>query len=477
MRNKSIITYLGMAFLPLVFTACQLPALVQKSAGPGLPEAYAVSQDSANMADINWRTFFSDPNLKELIDTALAHNQELNILLQEIDMARNEVSARQGEYLPFVKIGGDAGAEKVGRYTSQGANDANTEIQPGREFPDPLPEINLGAFASWEVDVWHKLRNARKSAMHRYLASVEGKNFMVTHLVAEIARSYYELLALDNQLDNLKQNIRIQQDALKIVRLQKQAARATELAVRRYEAEVLKNRSLQYEIEQQIVEVENRINFLVGRYPQPIPRDREAFADVVPGLIEAGLPVQLLGNRPDIRQAEQELAAAKLDVAVARADFYPSVRLTAGLGLQAFNPKLLLQAPESIAFSLVGDMVAPLINRKAIKAAYYNANARQIQAAFDYEQRILSAYIEVVNQLSYISNIGESYNLKEDQVQALTESITIANNLFRSARADYMEVLLTQRDALEARMDLIETKMLQIHAMVNLYQALGGGWE
>jgi multidrug efflux system outer membrane protein len=476
MSIKNIHTYLGLACLSLVLTACHLPTLVQKKAGPSLPTTYAVSQDSTNMADIDWRDYFSDPYLKALIDTALSNNQELNILLQEIDIARNEVMARQGEYLPFVDLGANAGAEKVGRYTSQGANDANTEIRPGQEFPEPLPGFEVGAVASWEVDVWHKLRNARKAALRRYLASVDGKNFMVTHLVAEIARSYYELVALDNQLDILKENIRIQQNALKIVRLQKQAARATELAVRKFEAEVLKNQSLLYVIEQQIVETENRINFLVGRYPQPVERNAEAFEDLLPGLVQAGLPVQLLRKRPDIRQAEQELAASKLDVEVARANFYPSVRLSAGLGFEAFNPKLLLQAPESIAFSLAGDLVAPLINRKAIKATYYNANARQIQAAYDYEQRILGAYIEVVNQLSYISKLDRSYELKTNQVQALTESITIANNLFRSARADYMEVLLTQRDALEAKMELIETKVQQLNVTVNLYQALGGGW-
>ena len=147
------------------------------------------------------------------------------------------------------------------------------------------------------------------------------------------------------------------------------------------------------------------------------------------------------------------------------------------MGYQAFNPKYLLRTPESLLYSLAGDFVAPLINRNAIKANYYSANARQIQAIYNYDRTILTAYIEVSNQLSNISNLNRSYDLESKQVQALTESIDISNVLFRSARADYMEVLLTQRDALESKFELVETRKRQMNAMVNIYQALGGGWN
>jgi outer membrane protein TolC len=311
----------------------------------------------------------------------------------------------------------------------------------------------------------------------RYLGTVEGKNFMVTQLVAEIADSYYELMALDNQLEILRSNIAIQQDALEIVKLEKQAAKVTELAVRRFEAEVLKNRSTQYDIQQRIVETENRINFLVGRYPQPVRRNAQTFSGLIPDTIYAGLPSQLLSYRPDIRRAELELAAAKLDVRAAKANFYPSVRLTAGVGLNAFNAAQLVETPASLMYTVAGDLMAPLVNRNAIKAAYANANAHQLQAVYDYERTVLNAYVEVMNQLSNINNLQQSYALRSQQVDALYSSITISNNLFRSARADYMEVLLTQRDAFEARSELVETKLQQMNAMVNVYQALGGGWK
>ncbi|GAB3222306.1 TolC family protein [Algoriphagus aestuariicola] len=471
--NKSI----AGALIILTAWGCKISEPTSRAEWKNTPERYNGSQDTTNVSEIKWSEFFNDPNLRSLIDTALANNQELNMMLQEINVSNNEIRARKGEYLPFVNIQAGAGMDKVGRYTRYGALEANNEIKPGEEFPEPYSDFMVGAYASWELDVWKKLRNAKKVAVFNYLSSVEGKNFMVTQLVAEIANSYYELMALDNQLAILNQNIDIQKDALTIVKLQKEAAKVTELAVKRFEAEVAKNQSLIYNIHQQITETENRINFLVGRFPQPVTRSSASFEQLTPQLIKSGIPSQLLANRPDIRQAEMDLEAAKLNVKVAKANFYPQFRITAGLGYQAFNPQFLFNTPESMLYSLAGDLVAPLINRNAIKANYNSANAKQMQAVYNYEQSILNGYIEVANQLAKINNLGNSYELKAQQVSALTESISISNSLFRSARADYMEVLLTQRDALESKMELIETKMEQMNAMVNIYQALGGGWN
>ncbi|GAB3820436.1 TolC family protein [Pontibacter rugosus] len=477
MLKKIIYKCLGVACLSLTVTACVTPSAVERTANTTVPARYNNSQDSTNTATILWKEYFTDSNLVALIDTALSNNQELNITLQEIAISRNEVRARKGEYLPTVGIRGAAGVDKVPRYTNIGALEATTEIKPGKEMPEPLPDYMLGAYASWEVDIWGKLHNAKRAAVSRYLSSVEGRNFMVTNLIAEIANSYFELLALDNQLAIVNQNIEIQSDALRIVKLQKEATKVTELAVRRFQAQVYSTQSLQYNILQQITETENRINFLLGRYPQPILRDNVAFETLVPATIQAGLPSQLLANRPDIKQAELELAASKLDVKAAKAQFYPSLGISAGIGYQAFNPSYLLRTPESLLYSLAGDLVAPLVNRNAIKATYSSASAKQIQAVYNYERTILNAYVEVANQLAKIQNLEISYDLKAKQVQALTQSIDISNYLFRSARADYMEVLLTQREALESKFELIETKKQQMNAVVNIYQALGGGWK
>jgi outer membrane protein, multidrug efflux system len=476
MSTKHLSLGLGIMLMTLL-SACSVTFLGRTIENKTVPSGYNTPKDTVNTATTGWKTFFTDPNLVSLIDSALQRNQELNIVLQEINIAKNEIRARKGQYLPFIGVGAAAGVEKVGLYTSQGASDATHEVLPGKKFPDPLPNYRVGANISWEVDIWKKLRHAKKSAILKYLATVEGKNFMVTHLVAELATSYYELMALDNQLEILRKNIDIQKNALEIVKLEKLSAKVTELAVRRFEAEVLKNQSRQYNLLQRITETENRINFLAGRFPQAVSRNSKGFTDLVPDSIHAGVPSQLLANRPDIKQTEQELAAAKLDVKVMKAEFYPSFMITAGAGYSAFNTKYLLTTPESMLYSIAGGLVAPLVNRNAIKANYYSANSRQIQAVYNYERTVLKAYIDVANELSNIQNLKQRYDLKNQQVKALTESIDISTVLFRSARADYMEVLLTQRDALDSKFELIETKMQQMNAVVAMYQALGGGWK
>lgn len=468
----------AIGILVWLLSGCSIPALVSKIENKKVPERYLQARtDTTNLADINWRIFFADSNLVALIDTGLINNQELNIILQDINIANNEIKARKGRYLPYVDVGIGISLEKAGRYTRNGAVDENVNIDGNRRIPANLTNFMLGATMSWQVDIWKQLRNAKQVAVLQYLASIEGKNFMVTNLVAEIATAYYELMAFDNQLEILKKNIEVQINALKVIKLQKMAGNVTELAVKRFEAEVLKNQSHQYLIEQQIIQMQNRINFLIGRYPQPINRSSSNFNKLNPDSLYAGLPSQLLANRPDIRQAEKQLAASKLDIEIARRNFYPTLRISASLGYEAFNPRFLLSTPESMLYSFAGGLVGPLLNRNEIKATLFSANARQIQAAFQYEQTLLRAYTEVSNQLANVSNLAGSYARKEEQVQALNRSVDIVINLFNSARADYVEILLTQRDAFEARIDLVEIKMNQMHAYVDLYRALGGGWK
>jgi NodT family efflux transporter outer membrane factor (OMF) lipoprotein len=476
MENNKLYTSAVLVFLLLSFCACKTPEAATKTESTYTPASFGNNMDTTNTGRLTWRAYFKDQHLIALIDTALKNNQELNITLQEIEIGKNEVKARTGEYLPFVNIVAGAGMDKEGRYTRHGAVDETLDIKEETPFPEPLPDYMFGAFASWEVDIWKKLRNSKKAAVAEYLATVEGKHFMVTNLIAEIADAYYELVTLDNLLDLIEQNVDIQTHVLQTVKLQKEAARVTQLAVNRFEAQLLNTKNLQYDLHQKITEAENRIHFLTGKFPSGILRDSQAFNTVVFDAVYAGLPAQLLENRPDIRQSELELMASKLDVKVAKARFYPSLSISAGIGYQAFSPSYLVK-PESLLYSLGGELLAPLINRNAIKATYNTANAKQIQAVYEYERTILNAYIEVVNSLSRIDNYAKSYETKSKEVAILSNSITISNTLFRSARADYMEVLLTQREALDSKIELLEIKMKQMHAKVAMYKALGGGWN
>jgi NodT family efflux transporter outer membrane factor (OMF) lipoprotein len=462
--------------LGLVLLGGCTPQVALKKKSDELPVAFQGGEGTTSAAAVNWKDFFHDQNLVRLVDAALKNNQELNIFLQELEIAKNEAYARSGAYLPFIDLGGGAGLDKTGRFTRSGALEATTEVRPGKEFPEPLKNFSFGAKATWEVDIWRRLRNAQKSAVMKFLASQEGRNFLLTNLVSEVADSYYELRSLDSQLEIVEQNVKIQTDALEMVKAQQQAARVTELAVRRFEAQVYKTQSLQYELKQKIVEAENKINFLVGRFPQSVDRGGDAFVSLVPEVVKAGIPSQMLENRPDIRKAELDVKAAELDVKVARAAFYPSLKLSGEVGYEAYRLQNTFDSPQSLFYNLLGNLTGPLINRRAITADFYSANAKQVQAIFNYERAVLNAFIDVTNQISNVKNLEQNNVLKAKQVTALTDSIGILNLLFNSARADYTEVLITQRDALESKFELIEVKKRQLQAFVSLYRALGGGW-
>lgn len=443
------------------------------SSAPGLSTALVAARSPAtSSAQERWEVFFADPNLRALITEALASNQELGMRAQEIVVSRNEVAARRGEYLP--KVGGIAGAgiEKVGKYTSQGASDEDHGL------PEHLSDFSFGFAASWEVDIWGKLRKAAEAANHRYLASTEAQRFLMTEVVAEIASSYYELLAIDAKVDVLERNIVIQEQGLESVKYSKQAGRATELAVQKFEAEIRKNKATRFALAQDQAALQNRIYLLLGRYPTEVRRDGETFATWhPPEVLAAGLPSELLSNRLDVRAAERELEAAKLEVEVARASFYPALNLDLRLGFQAFNPVHLLSIPESLMYDVASGLVAPVLNRAAITAEYRSANAQQIQAVLHFEQTLLRAFTEVATQLARLDNLTQRYAQQAEQVRTLQAAVEVSNLLYQSARAEYLEVLMTRRDSLEAEMDLIETKLQEMQAMVQLYRALGGGWR
>lgn len=436
-----------------------------------VPDTFSGLKDTSNSGLIPWRNFFEDPQLVALVEAALKQNQELNILIQETVVANAEVMARRGEYLPKVGFGAGTGVEHVGKFTSPGQADERSEIGP------TLQKHEFGLYSSWEIDVWGRLRNLANAASHRYLASIEGRNFMVTRLVAEIASSYYELLALDRQLQVISDNVALQQQSLELAQAQFEAGRATSAAPARFEANLRAMQSSQYKIQQRITETENQLNFLAGRFPARIDRARTDFLNRQPAAMSVGVPAELLANRPDVRQAELELAAAGLDVQAARKAFYPTLGIEAVIGYQSFDATKLVNTPDSLLFAVLGKAFAPLLNRKGITADYYSANSREMQAVLHYERAVLNAFVEVSNRVSLTRNLSQGYGLKQQQIDRLSQSVDISTELFRLNRTEYLEVLTARRELLEAQQELVEMKQQQMVATVTLYQALGGGWR
>lgn len=460
--------------LLLIVPSCRTPELRPAEGGRDLPDTFNGETSAENSSQVSIHEFFSDPILTGLIDQGLVENQQLKILGEEVQIANNEVLRRRGAYLPFFTLGTHAGLNKYSDYTLPGSDNLLNTYPGGHHFPVPLPDFMGQARVSWQVDIWRQLRNARDAQSLRYLATWEGRNYVATRLVADIAENYYSLIALDKRMENLDRTIALQEDSLAKAKAKKEFAQGTELAVQRFQAEVQKNQSEKLILSQEIVETENRINYLVGRFPERVERSTEFFDQNVHAL-SLGVPSDLLRNRPDIRKAERELEATGLDIEVARANFYPKLNLSAGVGYEAFNPKFLFRTPESLIYDVAGDLAAPLINKKAIQAEYMNANARQLQAIYEYQRVVLTAFTEVINSISKVHNYTKSIEIKKQQLESLEASVSAAGKLFLAGRIDYIDVLFAQRDLRDARIVLIDTKKDQLIGIVDTYQALGGG--
>lgn len=475
-RRRHLHWIAGTIVLVALFAGCKHAQPVTQ-ASTETPASYSIGNDSSNVGILDWKEYFSDPVLIALIDSVLARNLDANTALQRIEAAGARVQFSKGELLPKTSAMATPAIRRYGLYTMDGAGNSTTDILPGQLVPTNLTDYLVGIQASWEADIAGKLRNRKKAAQARYLSTIEARNWLLTNLVAETALAYYELLALDDELLIVKENIALQENASTVVAIQKEAAAANELAVEQFQAQLLNTRTLEFEIKQRIVEVESRVNFLAGRFPQPVRRESTGFESPATRTFPIGVPSDLLRNRSDVRQAELEVTASKADVRAARAAFYPSLNITGSAGFQSFRADLLFETPESFIFTAVGNLVVPLINRNAIKAELKAANALQLEALYNYQRCILNGFVEVHNEVNNLENLLEMYRLKDDEVRVRTKSVATATDLFRTGRATYLEVLLTQQNVLDARLDFNYIKRRQLYATVGLYRSLGGGWR
>lgn len=450
-------------------------ALPESQPQINLPSSFGKADATKNLP-LTRKAYFADSFLIALIDTVIERNLDGRMAMQYVERARAGVLHSRGNLFPAVSVGVGASVRRFGLYTMDGAGNSTTEIEPGKIVPTNLPDYVAGLQASWEADVWGKLRNRKKAAAARYLASVEGRHWLITNLVAEAASAYYQLLGLDQQLAILRENITIQENALTVVQYQKQAGATTELAVQQFHSQLLHTRELEAAVRQEIVVMETYLNFLMGRYPAPIKRSSNLLTYQLP-LPQSSGSSDILLTRPDVRQAELELVAAKADVKAARAAFFPSLIINGGTGFQAYKTSLWWTTPESFVFSLIGNLSAPLLNRSAIRAEFNVSKAYQVEALYQYQKTILRGYDEVYNGLLNITTLQQRYQLKDQQVKVLAQSIETSSELFKTGRATYLEVLLAQQNTLQTRLELVEVRNQQLQAAVNVYRALGGGWK
>jgi NodT family efflux transporter outer membrane factor (OMF) lipoprotein len=321
------------------------------------------------------------------------------------------------------------------------------------------------------------LKQQKKAAQARFLAAIETQNMLKTQIVEQVVLNYFNLVCLDENKRIVNRNLLLNQEMIEVLKAQKESGKTTELSVQQFEALSLNYANEILKLDAEIFYTENELRKLCGKFDGEIERSSFQSNKLQTVQINSGIPLQLLSNRPDVRQAEQELVASKADLQTARKMFYPSLSINGSMGYQAYKTRFLFASPESIAYGLFGNLIAPIINLGELKANFKRASSNQIDAIYNCQETILNAFTEVNNGLFAIQNTEKMFSNKNREMEKLKESRTIAGELFNANRADYIEVLITQQNALSAELELMELSKSQFLWKVYLYKAIGGGWN
>jgi NodT family efflux transporter outer membrane factor (OMF) lipoprotein len=474
--------WLLLILMGLLIWSCATPSQLATPEKIDVPQNYQFAAgDSLAKAELpKWNVYFKDSLLVALIDTAIKNNPDMRIAEQRLYAAGAQFRSARQTLAPTINAAVSTGVTRFGDYTIDGVGNFDTNLSPNisdeQRIPNPVPDYFIGAAMTWETGLFGKLRNRKRAAYYRLIASREGKHLIQTQVVAQVAHLYYELLARDMELEIIRKTVAVQTQALEIINIQKQSGRINELAVKQFKAQLYDFQSHESIKVQEIIAVENALNELLGRYPQPIVRKDTLVLTDLPEMLQTGVPVSLLQNRPDVKQTEREWMASTAELKSAKAALYPNIVIDARMGYNGFNAPLLFD-PASFAYMIAGGMLMPVLNRNTLVAQHRVAFAQKNQSFYEYRKSMLKAVQEVQTELNKVQNYRTVSNYKTQEVLALREAVSISNELFYTGFATYIEVLLARQNRLRAELELADTYKEQFKASVQLYKALGGGWE
>ena len=412
---------------------------------------------------VSCRELFSDPILQEHIETGLENNIDIRVALQQILAAEAYFKQGKAGYFPTL----DATAQMTHQELSSNS-------QFGGLFSS-LDQYELSASLSWEADIWGKIRSNKRAFGAQYLQTVEAHKAVKTQLVAMIASSYYQLLALDEQLRVTEETIETRSSSLETTKALKEAGNVTEVGVKQTEAQLYTAQALRIDLINEIRLLENSFSILLGQQPGAIERDGLRNQEIETSL-KTGVPAQLLVNRPDVRASEFALINAFELTNVARSNFYPSLTLSASGGLQALQIDELFDT-NSLFATIIGGLTQPIFNRRSIKTQYEVAQAQQEQARLQFKQALLTASREVSDALYTYEAATEKLDVKRKEFESYNTATEYSEELLDNGLANYLEVLTARENALNSSLDLINTRLTQLQSVVDLYEALGGGWQ
>lgn len=452
----------------------------------GLTDTFRVDAghngDTVNIADIPWSDFFTDSMLNILIDSALTNNFDMQTALKNIEIANQSLRQSKAAFYPQIdaQIGGTTHQWRSRDFyssPSSGWYEREDHGTPPENMYLYQSQYHSSISMSWELDIWGKLRRQKESTLAQYLQTFEAQKAIQTSLVATIAEGYYNLLTLDAQLEVAERNLRLNDSTLQIVRLQRDAGEVSSLAIQQTQSQMLVAASLIPELEQQIAIQENALMALTGRMPDGVYRSSALTDWHMQETYDAGVPLQLLANRPDVREAELALRAANAEVGVAQAYRYPSLTIDATGGLNAMLPQNWFNIPGALFGSLLSGVTQPVFSGRRLKTQHEIAKLERDKAEIGFQHTVLDAVHEVTNALVMIDKLNERLAITEQRVATAQLGVKNANLLFKAGEATYLEVITAQGNALNSELDLVSIKQEQLNAKVRLYKALGGGWK
>jgi multidrug efflux system outer membrane protein len=462
---------LSLAMFTSVLSGCmvgpnyQRPTITPPSAFRGAAGATA---DAASIADLKWFELFKDEQVHEMVRTALVRNYDLRDAVVRVEAARANLGITKADQYPTIEAGA-----------------STTTVRSAASGAFPLPEgisqrRTFGTIAvsllSFEVDVWGRLRRATEAARADLLASDEFRKAVITSLVSDVVGAYFSLLELDAELAIARRTLQVREESLELIRSRERGGLATLLEVRQGEQLVHAAAQVIPELEQLIEQTENQISLLLGGSPGAIPRGRALVDQEQPPEVPAGLPSALLERRPDIAAAEQDLVAANAIIGVARAAYFPRISLTGLLGTQSDELSGLFSGPAG-AWQLVPQVTQPIFNGGRLRSNVRLAEAQEQLALIQYERVIQTAFREVSDALVQYEKVRMVYAEQERLVATLQDRSRLSYVRYQGGIDTLLNALDADRDLFEAELRLVQTKRNELLTLVQLYRALGGGWQ
>ncbi len=431
----------------------------------------SVSKDTTSIGDLEWKNFFTEKDIIQLIDSAVVRNNDLQIATKNIEIAQYRFTQSKWGNVPQANL-------FVNASTSNPSDNSFTGMNLNQALGQKhIEDYSTGVSLSWEADIWGKIKSQKKGAFASYLQSEEVKKALQTTIVANVSKGYYNLLMLDAQLEIAKKNVQLIDSTTTIIKLKFDAGQVTSLAIQQSEAQKLNASQLVPLLEQNIAIQENALGVLTGSFPNSKKRSIALSAVEVKNNASIGIPSSIISRRPDVKSAELALKNANANVGITKADLYPALRITAQGGLNSFETSNWFNIPASLFGTVAGGLTQPLLNNKRLKTQYNIAVAEREKAVLNFRQSVLVAVSEVSDALVKVEKLHQQESILQERVKTLQLAIKNAKMLFQNGMAEYLEVLSAQANLLQSELELANIKREQLSANTELYRALGGGWR